>query len=219
MTKPELVSFKLCPFVQRSVITLLEKNIDFDITYIDLANKPEWFLKISPFGKVPVLKTGDSVLFESAVINEYLDEVNAPSIHPNDPLEKAYNRAWIEFVSSLFMTQFRLSMAKDEESFNKELNSQDEALAKIEDQVKGPFFNGDKFSLVDTSAAPFFMRLEIISGLTGNDYLKHFPKIKQWNDSLLAKLSVQKSVVGDFKDLYIDYLKARGALVTAQLAL
>lgn len=65
----ELISFKTCPFVQRSVITLKEKGIDFKTTYIDLAEKPAWFLAISPLGKVPVLKIGDEVLFESAVIN------------------------------------------------------------------------------------------------------------------------------------------------------
>ncbi len=73
MVKPKLISFKICPYVQRSVITLKEKNVDFDIEYIDLANKPEWFLKISPLGRVPVLQVGEEVLFESAVINEYLD--------------------------------------------------------------------------------------------------------------------------------------------------
>lgn len=71
MTKPTLISFKLCPYVQRSVINLLEKKVDYEIKYIDLANKPEWFLKISPFRRVPVLVVGEDVLFESAVINEY----------------------------------------------------------------------------------------------------------------------------------------------------
>ncbi len=76
----ELISFNLCPFVQRSVITLNKKGIDYKITYIDLADKPDWFLALSPLGKVPVLKHGDEVLFESAVINEYLDEITPQQI-------------------------------------------------------------------------------------------------------------------------------------------
>ena len=112
---PELISFDICPFVQRSVITMIEKGQEFDITYIDLANKPEWFLKISPFGKVPVLKVDDTVLFESAVINEYLDEINPPSMHPGDALTKAHNRAWIEFSSQLNMNLFQWSVATEEE--------------------------------------------------------------------------------------------------------
>ena len=97
----ELISFDLCPFVQRSVITLLEKNIPFKRTNIDLANKPDWFLQISPLGKVPVLRINGNILFESAVINEYLDEITPPSMHPQDSLQKAVNRAWIEFGSEL----------------------------------------------------------------------------------------------------------------------
>ncbi len=58
-----LISFKTCPFVQRAVITLKHKNIDFDITYIDLADPPDWFLEISPLEKVPVLKVDDEILF------------------------------------------------------------------------------------------------------------------------------------------------------------
>ena len=72
-----LISFDICPFVQRSVITLEEKGVEYEIKYIELENKPDWFLAISPFGKVPVLQANDTVIFESAVINEYLDEAFA----------------------------------------------------------------------------------------------------------------------------------------------
>ena len=114
--KPELISFKLCPFVQRSVIVLLEKKVPFDIRYIDLSNPPDWFKAISPLGKVPLLKLGDTVLFESAVIMEYLDEVNPPSLHPSDPLRKAHHRAWIEFSSTLLVSQYQLTMIAADET-------------------------------------------------------------------------------------------------------
>jgi glutathione S-transferase len=103
MVRPELVSFDLCPFVQRSVIVLREKGIDFDITYIDLADPPGWFRDISPLGKVPLLRVGEEVLFESAVIMEYLDEITPPPLQPADPLLRAKNRAWSEFASGLLM--------------------------------------------------------------------------------------------------------------------
>ncbi len=72
--KLKLISHKLCPYVQRAVISLTEKGVPFQRIDIDLDNKPEWFLKISPLGKVPVLQVGDKVVFESAVILEYLEE-------------------------------------------------------------------------------------------------------------------------------------------------
>ncbi len=83
----ELISFKLCPFVQRAAIILLFKKIPFRTSYIDLANPPDWFRAISPFGKVPVLRLDETtVLFESSVINEYLDEVTPGGLLPVDPL-------------------------------------------------------------------------------------------------------------------------------------
>lgn len=215
MTKPELISFKLCPFVQKSVIALLEKNVDFDVTYIDLSNKPDWFLKISPLGKVPVLKVNDSVLFESSVINEYLDEVNLPSLHPSDPLEKAYNRAWIEFSSNLMMLTYQITLLKTEEEFKLKRDEIIKNLIQLEEQLgDGKFFNGDNFSLVDTSYAPFFMRLDLNEKLKNTNILSNFPKIKAWSKNLLEKESVKKSVVEDFEDLYFDYVKKLNGYIT-----
>lgn len=213
-TKPELISFKLCPFVQRSVITLLEKKADFDITFIELDNKPDWFLKISPLGKVPVLKVDDQVLFESAVINEYLDEVNPPSIHPQDPLQKAQNRAWIEFSSTLFMSNYFMTNAKDEEEYNKRKEELVKGLSRLEEQLgKGKFFNGDEFSLVDTAYAPFFMRYKLNQKFKDDGILNDLPKVKEYSENLLAKESVQKSVVDNFEELYNDQIKKSGAFL------
>ena len=75
------------------MIVLRTKEVDFDVTYINLREKPDWFLKISPHGKVPVLKVEDQSLFESNAIAEYLDETVAPQLHPADPIKRARNRA------------------------------------------------------------------------------------------------------------------------------
>ncbi|WP_197470558.1 glutathione S-transferase family protein, partial [Erythrobacter sp. HI0019] len=100
-----LVSHHLCPYVQRAAIALSEKGTGYDRSYIDLAQKPDWFIVISPLGKVPLLlvKQGEDrhVIFESAVILEYLDDTVAPKLHPDDPLERARHRAWIDFGSSI----------------------------------------------------------------------------------------------------------------------
>lgn len=88
-----LISHDLCPYVQRAVIVLTEKQIAHRRSYIDLANKPDWFARLSPLGRVPVLETGGAVVFESQVIAEYLDEITAGTLHPTDPLEKARHRS------------------------------------------------------------------------------------------------------------------------------
>ncbi len=202
----KLVSFKLCPFVQRSVITLLEKGHDFQITYINLDAPPQWFKDISPLSKVPVLQVGEEVLFESAVINEYIDEITPPSLHPVDPLIKAKNRAWIEFGSELLMTQFRFVMSQDKNSYDTNLKELQEKLQRLENVLSGgSFFNGEQFSLVDTAYAPLFMRLELIRKWANIDF--SFPKIQRWSAALLAKESVQKSVVDEFPELFQMRLK------------
>lgn len=97
MTSLKLVSFDLCPYVQRAAIVLAEKGVPFERITIDLADKPNWFIALSPLGKVPLLQVGDTVLFESAPIVEYLDEVYSPRLHPAAALDRARHRAWIEF--------------------------------------------------------------------------------------------------------------------------
>lgn len=209
--KSELISFKLCPFVQRSVIVMREKNVDFDITYIDLKNPPDWFKTLSPMGKVPLLKVGDTVLFESAVIMEYLDEVNPPSLHPADPLRKAHNRAWIEFASTLLFAQFNLTMtAKDEAEFRRQLDEIRAKLAQLEQQLEGVYFNGPAFSLIDAAYAPLFMRLGLLEGWHPLELYRGLPKVRGWAEALLARPSVQGSVVADFADLYRNHIKGAG---------
>ena len=133
--KPKLISFKLCPFVQKAVLTLLHKNIDFDIEYIDLMNPPQWFLDISPLGKVPVLQVGEDVIFESSVIVEYLDEVYGESLHPADPLVKAHNRSWMEFGNECLMNGYKLIVAEDEAGFNEQREAMQNKLKQLENKI------------------------------------------------------------------------------------
>jgi glutathione S-transferase len=147
-----LISFKTCPFVQRAVITLKHKDIDFDITYIDLADPPDWFLEMSPLKKVPVLKVDDEILFESAVINEYLDEITGGDLQPKDPLARAKNRAWIEFASNMLGNLYMMKMSKDEERYTKYRQALVSQLQRVEKRLgDGPWFNGEDFSLADTA--------------------------------------------------------------------
>src|ERR1700704_4454206 len=95
----KLISHKLCPYVQRAVIALTEKGVAFERIDIDLSNKPDWFLAISPLGRTPVLQVGEVPIFESAVILEYLEETEPKPLHPADPLIRAEHRGWIEFGS------------------------------------------------------------------------------------------------------------------------
>ena len=191
------------------MIILLEKGIDFDITYIDINNPPDWFIEISPFGKVPVLRCGDTVLFESAVINEYLDETHPPSIHPADPLVRALNRACIEFGSNLNMDIHGVITAKDESSFKEKCGKVENELARVESKIsQGPFYNGDEFSMVDVAYAPVLMRLQLLHEHYHLDLLDKLPKMRAWAVVLAKRDSVQRSVVQEFPQLFKDSITA-----------
>jgi glutathione S-transferase len=214
--KPELISFKRCPFVQRSVIMLREKGIDFDITYIDIKDPPDWFRAISPLGKVPVLRCGDNVLFESAVINEYLDETHPPALHPSDPLLRAKNREWIEFGSSLNMEVIAVMMAKDKADFDGKFQQAQQSLARVEAQLgDGPFFNGPDFSLVDAAYAPTLQRAAILQQCFQVDLLAELPKLRAWWDALAARDSVQQSAVPELDQLYLTAVNKNGGYLAA----
>lgn len=211
----ELISFKLCPFVQRSVITLLHKSVEHDITYIDLGNPPEWFQSISPLGKVPVLKVGDDVLFESAVINEYIDETTGTPLMPADPLTRAKNRAWIEFTSNLLMAQFQLVMAKDKEQFLAKKQQLLNDLNRLEQQLgDGPYFNGEGFSLVDTAVAPFFTRFSLINSITPLVEDGQLPKLMKLGNHLMSLPEVKHSVVEEFDGMFMKMISAQGSYLS-----
>src|SRR5919197_323420 len=114
----KLVSHKLCPYVQRAVIALAEKNVPFERIDVDLADKPDWFKAISPLGKTPVLLVEETPVFESAVILEYLEETQALPLHPADPLARAEHRAWIEFGSAVLNDIAGLYAASDQIMFD-----------------------------------------------------------------------------------------------------
>src|SRR5436309_4110890 len=114
----KLISHKLCPYVQRAVIALTEEGVAFERIDIDLSNKPDWFLKISPLGKVPVLSVGSDAgevaLFESNVICEYIEDTQSGiKLHPQDPLERAQHRAWMEFGSTILSELWGLETTGD----------------------------------------------------------------------------------------------------------
>lgn len=200
--------------MQRAVVLLNEKGVEYDVTYIDLKNKPEWFLRISPLGKVPVLKVGEAVLFESAVICEYLDEVHPPPLHPADPLQKAINRAWVEFSSELFGALYRLYLAGDEKEFEQRRAEARDKLSRLDGQLAdGPFFNGELFSLLDAAIAPAFMRIALMEESRPMGLLDSLPKVQRWSEALLARDSVRHSVVPEFPDLFREYLVAGGSFL------
>ncbi|MEL0107847.1 MAG: glutathione S-transferase family protein [Rhodospirillaceae bacterium] len=200
MAHIELISTKTCPYVQRSRIALMEKGIDFIFTEVDLRNKPDWFLEISPYGKVPVLKHDDKIIYESAVINEYLEEVfPEPSLMPKDPVDRAFARIWVEHCNSRSMSANRsLLMCQDATEQQKLREKLAEDLLFIENEGlaktsgDGPFWFGDKVTLTDITFFPLFQRLCATEHYRGFKIPDACQRIK----ALIAAMKQRKSVIG-----------------------
>jgi glutathione S-transferase len=210
----ELVSFKLCPFVQRLVITMNLNNIKHDVTYINLQDPPAWFEEISPMGKVPLLKVDDAVLFESAVINEFLNDISSGDLLASNPLQRAQQRAWIEYLSGLNMDFFNLTGAKTHQHAVPILASIREKLGRLEQAIHGETWFGTALSLVDISLAPFLYRMALVADKSG-DVIAEFPRVAHLSDNLLPLEAVQQSVTDDFGALFSGMLKNRGFLTAA----
>jgi len=209
--KPKLISFKLCPFVQRATIALQYKGVEFDIEYIELSSPPDWFLALSPLKKVPVLAVNDQPIFESTAINEFIDEAYPNRLHPGDLVLRAQNRGWIEFSNECMWSAFHLSIKENEMEFQGVVDGLMNKFDQVEAFVTGaPFFNGDRLSLVDVSFAPLFQRLEYLEELRpGTLDRERHPRIYAWAQSLLALEAVRLSTVPEIKALYHELLWKR----------
>ena len=199
------------------MIVLRAKKVEFDVTYITKEDKPDWFLELSPHGKVPVLKVNDIALFESNAIAEFLDEVVEPRLAPLDPIMRAYNRAWTDFTGNWAKALNQVTYAKTAGEHASALNELPLTLQKLEDALShrsnnGPYFNDENISLVDAAYAPFIMRFEIVEGINPTNILKQYPNISAWSDALMDNEFVINSVPNDFSEVYQVNLYKRKTL-------
>jgi glutathione S-transferase len=216
----KLVSYKACPFVQRVAITLQYKDVDYDIEYIDLGNPPDWFLAISPLKKVPIMIVDDTVIFESVVINEYIDEAYPPTLQPKDLLLKAINRSWVEFSNNISLYTFQLTIKEGKIDFESTLEELLDDFDRVEEYLWAePFFNGKQFSLVDASYAPIFQRLNYLEQIYNPIIEKdRYPRLTNWKDNLLSLKAVKESTVAEIQNLYYQLLWTRQGYISNYLS-
>jgi glutathione S-transferase len=210
MSTVHLYFAKASTFSQRTRVVLLEKGIEFTSTEIDLQNKPADFTQISRYGKVPAIKHGDVEIYESAIINEYLEEVfPEPSLLPHSPGAKAIARIWIDYANTRLVPAFnkflRSKHTEEQEQGRREFT---EALLYIEQEGlgqlsgNGPYFLGDTLSLVDISFYPWFERLPVL------EHFRHFslptetPRLQRWWNTVRERDSVK--AVANPVEFYIE---------------
>lgn len=216
----KLISNSLCPYTQRAAILLAEKGIAFERCYIDLANKPDWFVRLSPLGKVPLLQVDDSVIFETAVICEYIEEAT-PSVplYPADPLARAQQRGWAEFASAIIADIYAFYMAPDQPTFAAKCADLAARFRWLEQHLEhGPYFAGDDFGLVDAAFAPIFRLFDVFDEVVDHELFQGLQRVPTYRAALSRRASVRKVVVADYPQVFRQYLRGRGSHLARLIA-
>ena len=161
-----LYSGTTCPFSQRCRLVLFEKGMDFEVRDVDLFNKPEDISTMNPYGHVPILVERELILYESNIINEYIDErFPHPQLMPADPLMRARARLMLfNFEKELFV---HVHVLESERAKSND-KAHDKARAEIRDRLttlaplflKNKYMLGDEFSMLDVAVAPLLWRLD-----------------------------------------------------------
>jgi len=213
-----LVSFDLCPYVQRAAIVLAEKGIPFERRDVDLANKPDWFRAISPLGKVPLLQVDGEVLFESAVIVEYLDETCGARLHSEDALVRARHRAWMEFGSSILADIWTVETSPDRVAFDSKVRGLRGKFERLEAELgEGPWFAGRHFCLVDTVFAPIFRYFDVFDRFVDLGLFTDLPKVQAWRQMLSLRPSVRGAVATDYEPKLEAFLRRQKSWLATQM--
>jgi len=219
-TKLTLISHPLCPFVQRAAIVLLEKGVAFERIDVDLTDKPDWFLGLSPTGKVPLLKVKladdrDTVLFESMVICEYLEETQGGGkLYSEDALSRARQRAWIEYGTATLADAWQFLNAKDSATADAKRAAFRGRLERLEEALEqGPYFAGSTFSMVDAVYAPLLRYFDLINPAVTQMMFQGFPRVTRWRDALALRESVVAAVGRDYGQRFKQHLAEHQALL------
>ena len=199
------------------------KDVDFEVTYINLRDKPGWFLKISPHGKVPVLQVDGEPLFESNAIAEYLDEAVEPRLHPVDPVKRARNRAWTDFVPTFAGALMGLYYGRTKENAEGRTKAARQRLNRLEEAIAnergndGPYFNGPQLCLVDAAYAPFLQRFLIVEQWLQSGVLDDYPLVNAWAHALVESDVVTGSVPDNFMEEFEGNIRSMAPEIAARM--
>lgn len=212
-----LIGFRICPFVARAQIVANIKNVNLRTEYIDLVNKPAWFLKLSPTGTVPAIQIGGRFIFESVVIADLIDTLTGEALYPEEPLEKFQNKSWIEYASTVIRSQYMMIMARDLDTFEIQKRSLSKCLKNVEGAISGnPYFNGSTISMVDAVYAPVLHRFLFLERRYGIHILDEYPSIKTWAETVTTHPSVVAVHGDDFNAALIEHMTLNGSALTSR---
>lgn len=190
-----------CPFSHRCRFVLYEKGMDFEIKDVDIFNKPEDLALMNPYNQVPVLVERDLILYESNIINEYIDErFPHPQLMPGDPVMRGHGRLVLHRLERELFSHVRVMESLD--ASTKEQNKAREAIAQGLTMLapsfnKGKYIIGDNFSMIDVALAPLLWRLDhydIKLGKNASNLLKYAERIFQREAFIEALTPAEKAM-------------------------
>ncbi len=196
--KPTLYNTQRCPYARRTRIVLHEKGIDFDVHEVDLENKSEEFLSVSPYGKVPVVSINGTTLYESNVVNEYLDEVyEIPRLMLSNLEQRALARSWMAFADDYFfpfIVRIRMGSQRglSEEQIQEAKEKLQDALSRLERQLEGKEYLMGEYTLADIAHAGNFHRLRELAE-RGDVPLQKYPNVTAWMERVESRESYKAS--------------------------
>lgn len=179
-------------------MVLHEKGIDFEVHEVDLSNKSEEFLSVSPYGKVPVLRVNGTSLYESNIVNEYLDEVyESPKLMSENPEQRALVRSWMAFADDYFFPSiFGVSVGPQrnfsEEQIQEAKEKLDDSLSRLEHQLEDRQYLIGEYTLADIAHAGNFHRLRALAE-KGEVSLKKYPNVMAWMGHIESRESYKAS--------------------------
>jgi glutathione S-transferase len=215
----ELFTARVCPYAHRTRLVLIEKNVPFDNTEIDFKHKPPRFLEISPYGKVPAIVHDGATIYESAIINEYLDEVfSSPPLVPRSPLLRAKLRIWTDYCDDYFLTDHYALLKNREQARHSELLQKSEHNLRFIEREgfgklsgRGPYWLGAEVSLLDFTWYPFFERLAAWTHYRGLVIPADCERLLGWLNAMSRRPSVRQ-IANDAAYYVENYAGYAGAI-------
>ncbi len=215
MSNLKLLTSAFSPYGQRVETLLLEKNISYSKEFIDLSNKPSWFVETSPLGKIPVLLVDDRPLFESLAILEYLEATYTENIlHPKNQFVLAWHRGWMEFSNTLLSLAFGLVFADNAQTIIDKQQELKNKLALFAKQLKyQPYFNGDFFSILDIAMASAMQPLLFLSEKFNLNLFENLDNLLQYANNVVSRPSFVKSLPENYVQIFENFLQRKNSFL------
>ncbi len=214
MKKLQFYSSDVCPFAYRVRLCLHEKAIDHELIPVSLDDIPDWYYELSPTGRAPLLRQGDDVIWESLIMNEFLEDAypDRPLL-PQDPIARAHARIWIEYCNTVFQPSFCGLVFELDESKHDEIRAAiRDSLQFIEDGLAetapGPYWLGKELSLVDITFYPFFEHAPVLAQYRDFELPTEHKNLNRWLSAMRSRQSVQDNAhdAAFYIDAYKPYI-------------